>query len=318
MTSPQPGRPAETFPLVPLLVLFGAITLLFVIMLGGRAELGQQIAREPTTSPMVVEQTQAGPTMTPTQIPPRETATPQQVASTALDPQMVSRGETIYQGLCVACHGFNALGISGLGKTLIGSEFIDNSTDDELHTFLLLGRTIQDPLNTTGVAMPAKGGNPSLTDDDLYAVVAYIRSLNANQVAAVPTTAPTLAPTASGPTMTPTEFVAPSLGSVASADVPETDAAPDLFLTSGETAYLRSCSSCHGVNGEGVQYLGPTLAESQLLADHNGIGLVEFLSDAQPPIDPRVAYPHPYRGGYPVLSDEQIRNIIAYLYELID
>lgn len=312
MTSPQPGRSAETFPLVPLLVLFGTITLLLVAALGGKPEFGQQIAREPTAS---VEPTQAGPTMTPTSIPPRETPTPQQVASAALDPQMVSRGETIYQGLCVACHGFNARGISGLGKTLIGSEFIDTSTDEELHAFMIVGRTIQDPLNTTGVMMPPKGGNPSLTDDDLYAVVAYIRSLNSTQVAAAPTTAPTLAPTASGPTLTPTEFVAPSLGSVASADITET--APDLFLSSGEAAYLQSCSSCHGVEGEGVQYLGPALAESQLLLDRNGIGLVEFLSAAQPPIDPRVAYPHPYRGGYPILNDEQIRNIIAYLYELI-
>ncbi len=320
MTSPQPGRPAEVFPLVPLLVLFGSITLLLVVAFGGRSEFGQQIALKPTASPTVVEPTQAGPTSTPTLIPPQESPTPQQVAAAALDPQMVARGETIYQGLCVACHGFNALGISGLGKTLIGSEYINSSTDDELHAFLIVGRTIQDPLNTTGVAMPAKGGNPSLTDEDLYAVVAYIRSLNANQVAAAPTTAPTLAPTSSGPTLTPTEFVAPSLGGgEASAEVTEAaNAAPDLFLTSGEVAYTRSCSSCHGVGGEGVQYFGPALVDSQLLTDRNGIGLVEFLSAAQTPVDPRVAYPHPYRGGYPLLSDEQIRNIIAYLYELVE
>lgn len=318
MTSQQPGRSAETFPLIPLLVLFGALTLLLVAVFGGRSEFGQQVALKPTASPTVVEPTQAGPTSTPTPIPPRETPTPQQVASAALDPQMVSRGERIYQGLCVACHGFNARGISGLGKTLIGSEFVNTATDEELHNFLVVGRTIQDPLNTTGVMMPPKGGNPSLTDADLYDVVAYIRSLNAAQIAAAPTLAPTLAPTASGPTLTPTEFVAPSLGSVASADVPAANAAPDLFLTSGETAYIRSCASCHGVNGEGVQYLGPSLAESQLLLDRNGIGLVEFLTAAQPPADPRAAYPHPYRGGYPVLSDEQIRNVIAYLYQLTE
>jgi disulfide bond formation protein DsbB len=314
--SQQPGRSAETFPLTPLLVLFGTVTLLLVLALGGQAEFGHQIAINPTAA--VVEPTYAGPTSTPTLIPPRETVPPQQVVSTALDPQMVSSGETIYQGLCVACHGFIARGISGLGKTLIGSEFINNSTDDELHAFLLVGRPIQDPLNTTGVAMPAKGGNPALTDADLYNVIAYIRSLNTEQIAAAPMTAPTLAPTASGPTLTPTEFVAPSLGSAAADDTPDATAAPDLFLTSGEVAYLRSCASCHGINGEGVQYLGPALSENQLLLDHNGIGLVEFLTAAQPPVDPRVTYPHPYRGGYPILTDEQIRNIVAYLYALIE
>ena len=34
-----------------------------------------------------------------------------------------------------------------------------------------------DPLNTTGVGMPSKGGNPALTDEDLYDIVAYIRTL---------------------------------------------------------------------------------------------------------------------------------------------
>jgi mono/diheme cytochrome c family protein len=312
----QPGHSAENFPLVPLLVLFGTIMLLLVLALGGQAEFGHQIALKPTASP--VEPTQTGPTSTPTPIPPRETPTPQQVASAALDPQMISRGETIFQGLCVACHGFNARGISGLGKTLIGSEFINSSTDDELHAFLLVGRPIQDPLNTTGVAMPPKGGNPGLTGDDLYDVIAYIRSLNSVQVASAPTTAPTLASTPSGPTLTPTEFVAPSLGGSSAAEETETaDTAPDLFLTSGEVAYVRSCSACHGVHGEGVEYFGPALAESQLLLDRNGIGLIEFLTAEKPPVDPRVAYPHPYRGGYPVLSDEQIRNIVAYLYQLV-
>jgi len=40
-----------------------------------------------------------------------------------------------------------------------------------------VGRDPSDPLNTTGIGMPSKGGNPSLSDEDLQDVVSYIRSI---------------------------------------------------------------------------------------------------------------------------------------------
>ena len=97
-------------------------------------------------------------------------------------PKMVgdpARGKEIYNQVCVACHGPDAKGLPGLGKSLhpSDSEFIRSKTDDELVAFIKQGRSTDDPLNTTGVAMPPKGGNPALTDQDLYDVVAYIRTL---------------------------------------------------------------------------------------------------------------------------------------------
>ena len=43
--------------------------------------------------------------------------------------------------------------------------------------FIKVGRDPSDPLNTTDVAMPPKGGNPALDNDDLYDIVSYIRTL---------------------------------------------------------------------------------------------------------------------------------------------
>jgi disulfide bond formation protein DsbB len=82
-------------------------------------------------------------------------------------------------GTCIACHGPDAKGVVGLGKSLYpaDSEFVSQKTDKELVEFILAGRTPDDPLNTTGVGMPAKGGNPAITDQQLYDVVAYIREL---------------------------------------------------------------------------------------------------------------------------------------------
>lgn len=87
-------------------------------------------------------------------------------------------GFTLYQATCMACHGPNGEGIEGLGKPWVGSTFINERTDLEMYEFLLVGRPADDPLNTTGVAMLPKGGNPSLTDQDLYDLIAFMRSLN--------------------------------------------------------------------------------------------------------------------------------------------
>ena len=40
-----------------------------------------------------------------------------------------------------------------------------------------VGRPAGDPLNDTGVDMPPRGGNPSLSDEDLAHIVAYLRTL---------------------------------------------------------------------------------------------------------------------------------------------
>ena len=87
-------------------------------------------------------------------------------------------GHDAFVASCSACHGAAGEGVAGLGKALAGSPFVREKTDAELMTFVKTGRPIWDPENTTGIDMPAKGGNPALTDDDLFAIVAYIRSLN--------------------------------------------------------------------------------------------------------------------------------------------
>lgn len=89
-----------------------------------------------------------------------------------------ANGEALYSAGCIACHGPNGEGIEGLGKPWVGSDFINSSTDAELVAFLIVGRPSDDPLNTTGIGMLPRGGNPSLTDDDLLDLVAYMRTLN--------------------------------------------------------------------------------------------------------------------------------------------
>ncbi len=78
---------------------------------------------------------------------------------------------------CAGCHGADATGIEGLGKNLRTSEFLDGLSDAEAVAFLKEGRPAGHPLNTTGVDMPPKGGDPTLSEQDLLDIVVYLRDL---------------------------------------------------------------------------------------------------------------------------------------------
>ncbi|MBC8194874.1 MAG: cytochrome c [Acidimicrobiia bacterium] len=88
----------------------------------------------------------------------------------------VSAGADVYKSTCSSCHAPDASGLKGLGKELVGTTFMSQASDD-LVAFLKVGRGPSDADNTTGVQMPPRGGNPSLGDDDLLNVVAYLKSL---------------------------------------------------------------------------------------------------------------------------------------------
>ncbi len=86
-------------------------------------------------------------------------------------------GETKYQGTCASCHGLDVKGLPSLGKDLTTSSFSKGLSDADLVAFITKGRSTGDPANTTGVDMPVKGGNPALSEKDLYDIVAYLRTL---------------------------------------------------------------------------------------------------------------------------------------------
>lgn len=87
------------------------------------------------------------------------------------------KGKQLFLQVCAACHGPDAKGLPHLGKDLTTSKFVASKTDKELLDFVKVGRSPSDPLNTTGVAMPPKGGNPALSDEDILNIISYIRTL---------------------------------------------------------------------------------------------------------------------------------------------
>jgi len=87
-------------------------------------------------------------------------------------------GQAAFGTTCATCHGADGHGLPNLGKDLHANAFLAGLTDAEAVDFLKVGRPAGDPLNTTGVDMPPKGGNPALDDGDLLDIVAYVRTLD--------------------------------------------------------------------------------------------------------------------------------------------
>ena len=80
----------------------------------------------------------------------------------------------------MACHGPDATGLPNLGRDLTSNEFISSQTETELVAFLEVGRPSDHPDNEAGIQMPPKGGNPALSEQDLYDVAAYLKDLPGN------------------------------------------------------------------------------------------------------------------------------------------
>lgn len=88
----------------------------------------------------------------------------------------IEQGRRLYQQNCASCHGFNLRGVPGIGKNLLDSPFVLGHSDSDLLAFIVAGRPSWHPDNTTGVEMPARGGNSFLGDADIEAIIAYIRT----------------------------------------------------------------------------------------------------------------------------------------------
>ena len=73
------------------------------------------------------------------------------------------KGEKIYKTTCIGCHGTGALGAPKFGDSVAWDKVIKKGMKD----------VYENAINGTG-DMPARGGNPSLSDGDVKSAVDYI------------------------------------------------------------------------------------------------------------------------------------------------
>lgn len=81
------------------------------------------------------------------------------------------KGRDLYEGTCIACHGADGKGAFDGIPDLTGSDGRLAKPDD------LLFEHMRDGFQSEGsfMAMPSKGGNPDLSDQDLVDLLAYLR-----------------------------------------------------------------------------------------------------------------------------------------------
>ncbi len=88
-----------------------------------------------------------------------------------------TEGQVLYVQACAACHGQKLEGVPGLGTALVGSTLLRDQNDAQVLQFIRIGRARNDPSNASELVMPPSGGHPELTDEQMAAIIRYIRKL---------------------------------------------------------------------------------------------------------------------------------------------
>lgn len=220
-------------------------------------------------------------------------------AGPSLPVDLAAHGRDVFMSACMACHGPDAKGVQGLGKTLVESDFVALQSDEALHQFLVTGRP-----NATPIGMPPKGGRPDLTDKDLSALVVYMRGLQD------PRRMPELpAWVAAAPSATQQAAALQAAGG---------DAELAKYIASGDKLYHTTCVACHGPAGAGVKGNGKALANNEFIRSLDDDGLLAFIKQGRSPTDPKntTGIQMPPKGGNPAMSDDDILDVISYLRTL--
>jgi mono/diheme cytochrome c family protein len=102
-------------------------------------------------------------------------------------------------------------------------------------------------------------------------------------------------------------------GDLAGGDLPA-GVTPDMVQAGSSMFATSVCGACHGPQGAGVPGVGPNLTDDAWLNVDGGFeSIVQVINDGVP--QPKEsATPMPPKGGNAGLTDEQVRQLAAYIY----
>lgn len=213
-----------------------------------------------------------------------------------------AHGRDLFAITCTGCHGADGKGVTGLGKDLTQSDFVALQSDELLHAFIVSGRPDAKP-----VPMPPKAGRADLTDDEIGALVSYVRALQD------PRRRPELPPPA--PVAPPAPDESQKALALAAAGG---DAELAGYIAHGDALFNTVCIACHGKGGVGIKGNGKALAANEFVKSLDDDALLAFVKQGRGPTDPKntTGIQMPPKGGNPALSDDDILDVIAYLRTL--
>lgn len=141
-----------------------------VLLCCGMGALGLQalfVARSLSDSPITLDYSHLG--------TPRVADRPASSPGVAGD---AAEGRAIFSTSCITCHGPTGDGLNNLAPSLRTSDFIKSADTAAILQVILKGRAVGDPANKSGKAMPARGGNPFLTDQQASHLAAFVQSIS--------------------------------------------------------------------------------------------------------------------------------------------
>ncbi len=210
-------------------------------------------------------------------------------AAGAAAPAAARSGADVYQSACFACHGTGAAGAPKVGDQAAWAPRVEEG----------LAHLIEVAIAGKG-AMPPRGGNPAVTDEELRAAITHMLKETGIEISE------TEAPHA--PAAEPAGHVEPQEQAAAAAPGAATAAEPaaagGVDLAKGEEVYKSACFACHDTGAAGAPKLGDTAA----WAPRIGQGSEALLHSA---INGKNAMPP--KGGRMDLSDIDVTSAVAFI-----
>jgi len=200
-------------------------------------------------------------------------------------------GEDLFNAVCSACHSTGAAGAPKLGDKAAWSPRAEQGVEGLLAS-----------AKAGKGAMPPKGGS-SYSDDEIKSVIEFMLGkaglMDSSAPAAVEAEAP--APQAAAQ---PVDDEMQNQASVM--EVEPTSSAPAHDLAAGEATYRKVCFACHDFAVAGAPKLGDKASWEPRIATGFDALINSALhgKNGMPP-----------KGGNPALSDDEIKNTVAFMMD---
>jgi|SRR5690348_14134341 len=219
-------------------------------------------------------------------------------------------GQQVFAQVCKTCHETGIAGAPKIGDKSLWAPRIAQGEKT------LVQHAIDGYQGKSGV-MPPKGGNPSLTDDEVHRAVVYMADqAGANwkepaptQTASATPAAPAAAPSAAAPAAAPAPTNVASASNVPSAPAPGvTQAASAGGSAEGKAVYDQTCHVCHGTGLAGSPKFGDKAAWAPRIAT----GMPALYNAALHGLNAM-----PPKGGNAQLTDAQVKAAVDYMVSAV-
>ncbi len=224
-------------------------------------------------------------------------------------PKVFKTGEQVFTAVCTACHTAGVAGAPKIGDSAAWAHFIQSGFDAMMNV----------ALHGKG-GMPAKGGNPTLSDFEVARAVVYMANKSGGSLPEPAAPAEEgakkeadAAPAAAAPAATTPAAAAPAAAApapaaaapapAAAAPAPQQAAAVN---PAGEKLYKSVCFACHATGVANAPKFGDKAAWDPYIKTGMD-AMVKVAMQGKPPMPPK--------GGAANASEDDIRAAVQYMVD---